>query len=264
MGYLTGTSFVDTRDDWEGDRVDRSVVSGWQENQLGGAVTASLCNRGKFFMVWDATMWTLWQHDMFEESEDSYPIWDDSAWTPGNMKSSSHPVNHLLKAKRVTEKFFPAIATWLGNRDCPCTETNQRIVLPIATPTKNISVGLYSHLSTPITAESILSADSRPTPPTQALSALNAPSTIFFSDFPINIYMLFRDGIGEYQLNIFDSRGYLIRTVFEKFITTQKDSWASWDGTNRDGVEVHDHSYSAVLSKEGHFLRKLILCRVKP
>lgn len=268
LAYLTGTNFVDTSDDWEGDDVDHSIVSGWKGNQLGGAVTAGLCNRGKLFMLWDATMWTLWQPGMYEEEPSGPPVWDDSAWVPGNIQSPASTVMHVKTAKKTTAAFFPAIAKWLGGRGCPCTE----VVAPAFTPTfikipaKSIPTPTPWIVPLPFLpkmGESLLSAAGQPSAlPT--VSASNGPVTITFTAFPINIYIGFRDGMGEYQLSVLDSLGQPVQIVFDKKITTEKEYWAVWDGKNSAGMESPVGLYYAVLSKDGRFLRKIVLSRVRP
>ncbi|HJT23328.1 MAG TPA: hypothetical protein VJ873_02045 [bacterium] len=263
--YLTGTSYVETEDDWEGDDVDRSIVCGWKGNQLGGAVTAGPCGHGKLFMVWDATMWTLWQPGMYQEESGGPPVWDEDAWVPGNIQSPASTIMHVKTAKKVTTAFFPSIAQWLGGRGCPCTEAALPVSSPAPQPVPARVPTPFYRLpalpSTPATAGSLLLAEGRPS---AKPAPSNAPLTIVFTDFPINIYMGFRDGMGEYQLNILDSQGLPVQTVFDKRITTEKEQWAAWDGKNGAGMESPIGLYYAVLSKDGRFLRKIVLSRVRP
>ncbi len=266
LAYLTGTNFVDTSADWVSDQVDRSIVSGWAGNQFGGAVTSALCGRGKFFMVWDATMWTLWQPGMYGAEQKSPPIWDDSAWSPGNIQSSVSATRHLREAQEVTLAFFPAVAQWLGKRDFPCTEA----ALPeIPAPTlvgKGVPIStVFPTESLPAltpTGGSFLSVGATPTETTP--NSPGAPSNLVFSDFPVNLYMGFRDGVGEYQLSIWNNHGQLIQTIFDKKVTTEKEAWASWDGMESPSLEAPPGVYFAVLSKDGRFLRKMVLTRTRP
>ncbi len=267
LDYLTGTNFVDTSEDWVSDQADRSMVSGWSGNQLGGAVTSGLCGRGRFFMVWDATMWTLWQPGMYGGAENPPPIWDDSAWAPGNIRSTASLAQHVREAKEVTRAFFPAVAQWLGEGGCPCTEA----ALPALSGQTPVGKGkpiptAFPTLPLPSltpTGGSFLSVGG-PSPAQNIPISAGAPSTLVFSVFPINIYMGFRDGVGEYQLCIWDNHGQLIQTVFDKKITTEKEAWASWDGLEGLGLEAPPGLYSAVLSKDGRFLRKMVLMRSGP
>ena len=267
LAYLTGTSYVQTEDDWEGDDVARSVACGWEGNQLGGAVTAGLCGHGKLFMVWDATMWTLWQPGMYQEDSGGLPVWDDSAWMPGNIQSPASTVMHVKTAKKVTTAFFSAVVQWLGGRGCPCTETAlpvtflkpPTVITKVLTPTT-----LFPNPpAVPTTAGSLLAAVTRPSVLPTVLPS-NIPVTIVFTAFPINIYMGFRDGTGEYQVNVLDSKGQLVQTVFDRKITTEKEYWATWDGKSSTGMELPVGLYYAVLSKDGRFLRKIVLSRIRP
>jgi len=264
VAYLTGTSFVDTDEDWEGDDVDRSIASGWKGNQLGGAVTAGLCGRGSLFMVWDATMWTLWQPGMYDETQGREPVWDDSAWVPGNIQSPASNIMQVKAAKKATSLFFPAISHWLGSGGCPCTEAATESLPVIPQPLKVQASGPPSVIrplpSQVTTVGSLLTAAVRPS----AVIVRPSPGssvTIVFTDFPINIYMGFRDGVGEYQLNIWDAQGRLVQTVFQKNITIEKEHWATWDGKTTGGGESAPGLYYAVLSKDGRFLRRITLAR---
>lgn len=263
LDYLNGTSFVETGKDWEGDDAVRSVVSGWKDSQLGGAVTAVSCNRGKLFMVWDATMWTLWQKGMYdEEAEDSPPIWDDSAWQPWSPKNLTKTRVDIEKAKKVTRIFFSAVAEWLGTRGCPCTQTASVSIVPTATPVPVNQLPptqLPPPLPTPLSLLSVANQSSTITAPVKA----NGPATITFSSFPVNIYMGFRDGAGKYQLCILDSYGRLIKTVFDTPIWAQKEAWASWDGTDINGRQSSSTgTFYAVLYKDSRPLRKIVLIRI--
>lgn len=267
LAYLNGISFVDTDQDWEGDDVDRSIVSGWERNELGGAVTAGICGRGKLFMVWDATMWTLWQPGMYDEGPGNVPVWDDSAWVPGNIQSPASTIMHVKAAKKATNLFFPAVAHWLGDGGCPCTEASPPLSTAgsqTMTPPTAALAYRAPPLSVPLVkVGSFLTAAKQPstviTSPTS-----NSAVTVTFTAFPINLYMGFRDGAGEYQLNIWDFRGQFVQTVFSKNITTEKETWATWDGKNSTGAELPLGFYTAVLSKDSRFLRKIILARIRP
>ncbi len=256
LAQLTGESFVDTRKDWEGDeQVNRSIVSGWKGTQLGEQIRPTSCGEEKLFMVWDATMWTLWQPGMEEQNQPDGPIWDESGWfsytADGTAKGN---IREFEKAKNVTRKFFPAIATWLGDREnCPCTEIGTRP--PVLTTQSTSSLQLSR--STP-PAQSRLTADTRTTSVTVPPNP-NGPSTIRFNSIPVNIYMLFLDGIGTYQLDIWSEQNRPLKTIYQKNISTQKDDWATWDGTNEEGKTMDFGTYYAVLSKDGRILRKIVL-----
>ncbi len=263
LAQLTGENFVDTGEDWEGDdQVDRSIVSGWKGAQLGELIHPPSCGDERLFMVWDATMWTLWQPGMEQQNQPDGPIWDESGWFSYNADGTAKGnIRDFVKAKIVTRKFFPAIANWLGERiNCPCAETGNRLpglsTQPTGTPSMNIPLSIPP-------AQSRLAADNRTAtiiPP----SNLNAPSTIMFNSLPVNIYMLFLDGIGTYQLEIRSGQDRPIKIIYEKTISTQKDDWASWDGTNGEGKTMGLGTYYAILSKDGRILRKIALTWVNP
>ncbi|HTC21319.1 MAG TPA: hypothetical protein VK859_10755, partial [bacterium] len=197
LDLLTGESFVNTSDDWEGDdQVDRSIVSGWKGAQLGGAVRPPSCGEERLFMVWDATMWTLWQPGMEEQNRPDGPIWDESGWFSYNADGTARGnIRDFARAKAVTRKFFPAIAKWLGGRvDCPCAQTGKEATVSAAPTT---APAFQSPLPIPYlpAAQSRLASDSRTTRYITAPDP-NAPATILFNSLPVNLYMLFLDGVG--------------------------------------------------------------------
>ena len=263
LNLLTGTSFVDTREGWEGDQVDRSVVCAWTGNQLGGAVNADPCHRGKLLMVWDATMWTLWQQAIGDTGEAVPPIWDDSAWVPGNLKEPLDEASRVRKARRVTMAFFPAVVKWLGSRECPCFEAHVPATTPLAvlpTPIPQPRPSTFKPSVTMAPVHSLLAA-AKPVSGGTPAPSWGAAQTLVFSGFPVNIYMAFRDGVGDYRLDILDFQGRILQTVFNKPITTQKESWAVWDGMDLTGREMPAGLYYAALSKDGRSLRKVVLQR---
>src|SRR5579859_5324923 len=119
LACLNGVDFVDTGEGWtNGDQVDRSIVSGWTGDQWGGKINGPLCARGRLFMVWDATMWELWEPGLATEVKN--PIWDESSWPPQQGEAEAVDEKTLQYGKSLTRKFFPAVAMWLGSRNCPC------------------------------------------------------------------------------------------------------------------------------------------------
>ena len=260
IAQLTGKSFVDTHEDWEGDdQVDRSIVSGWNGEQLGEQVRPPSCGKERLFMIWDATMWTLWQPGMEEQNQPDGPIWDESGWFSYNADGTAKGnIRDFEKARMVTRQFLPAVAKWLGERvNCPCTgaENWQPVLVAQLTNTPSNYPKLPTYISP---AQSRLAADIRTSKIITSPNP-NGPSTILFNSIPINIYMLFLDGIGTYQLDIFEGQGRPVKTVYEKTISTQRDDWAIWDGTNSEGKTMSFGTYYAVLSKDGRILRKIIL-----
>jgi|GEM_PF-1746825 len=113
LDLLNGTSFVNVKDDWKfNNGVERSLVCGWTGGQLGGAVQAPLCGRGKLFMVWDTHPW----------------VW--SKWVPAGETM-------VPEAARSSKELTLAMADWLGKSPCPC-ETQTVIPSPTSpfTPTR--------------------------------------------------------------------------------------------------------------------------------
>ena len=281
MKFLNGTNFVDTRDEWQdGDGVDRSVVSGWVGNQLGGLIKTPLSCRGKLFMVWDATMWTLGQEAARIQPRRSVP-WDENSWfswdsEPAEEREKDREIRKaqremggaIRKAQAVTKKFFPGIANWLGNKACPCeTSTTPLIQVPTATLTPLVSIGSVGR---PVRSElSAVSSSKSNLPPAQtthiptstaSIPSSGAPETIVFTLPPVNVYMGFRDGVGNYKLDVLDGLGNHLKSLFDQSVTANKrEAWASWDGTNDLGNKMGAGNYYVVLSKDGHFLKKIAL-----
>jgi hypothetical protein len=267
--YLTGTSFVETRKNWlNNDGVNRSVVSGWKGSQMGGLVNFPQTCRGKLFMVWDATMWTLWERDVEDEIRNMSPAWEESTWFSDDPESVEEHgrIQNFQKARSVTKKFFPAVANWLGNAPCSCEPSAvPQIQMPTDTTLPFVSGGpagpAQSELSAanPIYQNPSSVQTIRVSAPTAYPLSPSAPETIVFTSWPVNVYMGFRDGVGEYKLEVLDSLGRHLKTLYDQQITTQKEAWASWDGTNDPGYKMGTGNYYAVLSKDGHFLKKIVL-----
>ena len=253
LAYLNGTNFVNTDQDWQGgDGVNRSIVSGWKGNQLGGEISAPACGRGKLFMVWDATMWASWDIEVKADAQRSAPVWDESAWFSWDPDAQEErEVDSLLKrAQSTTVRFFPAAARWLGaGKDCPC-ET------PPSSPEQDHSPALPPPLPTAVPNRLF---GATPTAGIRKEKSLAGPETIVFSAPPVNIYIRFRDGAGEYRVSVVDEKGNVLGTIFDKKISAEKDAWTSWDGTGLDGKRLSSGTYAAVLSKDGRFLREVIL-----
>jgi hypothetical protein len=241
LSYLTGTSFVQTREGWQGDdRVERSIASGWNGSQLAD-VEGPACAKGRLFVVWDATMWTLWNLGTLSP--------DDS--------------REVENEKKTTLRFFPAVAQWLGGWDCSCgsrmppptrlsapvpTPTPKRIVIQ-PSPTGAVTVGSNSR--------SLLSGgpSSLTSPP--ANPAL--PVTLAFTHPPVNIYVRFADGAGRYQLAVEDGQGRLLEVLLDAPVTEGGEVWASWDGKSPGGNLAGPGLYQAVLWKNGKTLRSILL-----
>jgi hypothetical protein len=244
------------------DGVDRSIAAGWKGNQLGGFISSPLACRGRLFVVWDATMWTYWQPEFQAQVRPPHP-WDENSWFPPNAEGNEERQRALeiQLGRSATRKFFPAVAKWLGGEPCPCgPETNMGFgvdqgINPLkierASPGRPSPVPAPS--ITPYIPKSQVSF-SKSVPP-----GFSAPETLHFESVPINLYIRFRDGMGEYQLDLWDIQGRHIRLLYDAKVTTQQDAWASWDGLDELGKRMPPGLYTAILSKAGKTLRRVTL-----
>lgn len=260
LRLLTGTNFGDTSEDWEDDdQVRRSFLNGWKGNQLGGAVQIPACGEERLFMVWDATMWTLWQPGAEEEYRPSGAIWNEEGWfnyEPGNPPKGRVP--EFEKARTVTKALFTSIADWLGAKGpCPCAQEQ----LLIAREKQNINP------TTPLPGNPIPPVS----PPKSQLfsgtpqtGASDAPVTLVFTGPSLNLFMKFLDGPGHYRLEIHDSWGAWVRTIYDKNIQLIREDWATWDGLGSAGQGMPSGLYQAVLFKDERPLRKLIIKKMGP
>ncbi len=272
LDLLNGKSFVSTKTGWQDyDGVVRSIVSAWEGDQLNGAVHSALCARGKLLMVWDASMWTV---DELQTSEgkkgEKIPIWDQSSWFSLGGKKKERKSLDVKKAKKFTGQFFTAVSNWLGYYECPCLsrqavavsvktagQTNIPLALNLESASKlkpEHSEGTSSQTSTP----SSISQSGKPLFKKPAGSPL-APQTIVFKAPPVNIYMRFKDGPGEYKLDILDSHGNHVRTLFDQVVKDSTESWASWNGLDEEGQLLREGNYTAVFTKSGIPLREITL-----
>ncbi len=248
LDTLTGTSFVQTKEDWQdNDRVDRSIASGWDADQLKG-LAGPHCGKGKLFLVWDATMWSLWSPDF----------------------SSPQDRQDTYEPKRITLAFFRAAAQWLGGWDCNCGSRMPLpkegrmtgTVRPTGTVRSTVKAGFLdvSAAKTPVLKSPFQSTlNPGPTGGGNPKENPSGPATLVFSAPPVNIYVRFADGMGRYQLTVQDAQGRLLKTLLDAPVTSGGESWASWDGTNLWGKGAGPGLYPAVLSKNGTRLRTLLL-----
>lgn len=264
--YLSGTNYVNTNEDWRGgDETNRSIVSGWSGSQLGGVITSPLTCHGKLFMVWDATMWSLWSPDVKGELKPRAPL-DESSWFrwDSNDAERRDEVRRLLRAQKVTEAFFPAVARWLGSgHGCPCEESVNSPNAPInQVPVSNQVIDRPSTIlgTEPVPAgKSELSVGPAPEAADTTNSRTSGIETLIFKTFPVNLYMRFLDGPGKYQLDIWKDGGGHLKTIYRNSIGVKKDDWATWDGSTENNGGVQPGVFWAVLSKEGKFLKKINL-----
>ncbi|HEY5599051.1 MAG TPA: hypothetical protein VIK48_00055, partial [Candidatus Manganitrophaceae bacterium] len=95
--------------------------------------------------------------------------------------------------------------------------------------------------------------------PAQPKTAASAPETLVFTAPPVNIYMRFLDGSGDYRLDVFDANGKHIRMVYARRVTNEKEAWTHWDGFDEKGRRKFPAQYTAYFSKDGKLLRKIVL-----
>lgn len=106
-------------------------------------------------------------------------------------------------------------------------------------------------------------AEPTPVPPPSPTPNPHEAETISFSQSPGNIYINFADGSGTYRLEVLDSDGRHVKTLFEKHVVAQKDEWAEWDGNDEQGTPVPLGRYTVVLSKGGNVLNTIFMIKTK-
>jgi len=264
LGFLTGTSFVDVKDNWKfNNGVDRSIACGWTGGQLGGDLQAPACARGQLFMIWDTHPW----------------VWPK--WVP----AGDAIVPRISQSSR---DFTLGMADWLGKGACPC-ETPTQIHPPISSPKPTASktptlaapsprgvLPAPAHFFLP---RPTITPTFRPTPrrnsqprvtPTPArLSPVQWPPldpslNIVFTEPPANIYLTFADGPGHYQVEVVDDEGNSLEALFDRKIVAESDSWVEWDGLDQNGKLVSPGQYFVILSKDGKALKRISVVRKKP
>lgn len=90
------------------------------------------------------------------------------------------------------------------------------------------------------------------------------PQTIVFVHPPVNIFVTFGDGPGKYKLEVVDAGGTHLKTLYDKRVGAERETWMSWDGTNDAGDLMPVGHYSAVFSKDGKVLRHIALVWISP
>ncbi len=128
LNFLTGSSYVNVDNDWKfNNGVNRSILCSWTGDQLGGAIQAPNCTRGKLFVVWDTHPW----------------VWPK--WVPAGSTEAAQIAD-------ISRDLTLAIAQWLGRDACPCASPVPKPV-QISTPSSIVPEVKPNKL------------DSRPTPP---------------------------------------------------------------------------------------------------
>jgi hypothetical protein len=84
-----------------------------------------------------------------------------------------------------------------------------------------------------------------------------------FSRSSGNIYISFADGSGNYRLEVLNSEGRHVKTLFDKRVIAQQGEWAEWDGKDENGKDAPPGSYTVVLSKADVVLKNIYMLKTK-
>ncbi len=106
--------------------------------------------------------------------------------------------------------------------------------------------------------------DPLPTPTLVApalLSLLDKEQTIEFSAPPANIYVTFADGPGHYQLQIVNAGANLVKTIYDRHVIGETDTWVEWDGHDERGHDMPPGRYFVVIYKDGKALKSISVIR---
>lgn len=133
-------------------------------------------------------------------------------------------------------------------RRIPPTPTNTRFIPPTPTP-KPIRRRPWPTAIPTSTPRPI------PTPVSEPAASMPMPETIVFVNPPVNIYIEFADGPGQYKLEVVDAGQNHIRTLFDRHVTGDENQWVEWDGKNEQGTLMSYGQYFAIFTKDGKALR---------
>ncbi|HXL73975.1 MAG TPA: hypothetical protein VN963_10165, partial [bacterium] len=93
---------------------------------------------------------------------------------------------------------------------------------------------------------------------------LSIATTITFANPPVNIDASFADGPGLYKLEIVNTQGVHLNTLYNKQSGFEKEIWITWDGTNDQGQLLRYGNYYALFSKDGALIEKIALIWIAP
>jgi hypothetical protein len=96
------------------------------------------------------------------------------------------------------------------------------------------------------------------------LQGLSIATTIVFDNSPVNIDASFADGPGLYKLEIVDSQGIHLNTLYNKSSGFEKEIWITWDGANDQGQLMRYGHYYALFTKDGVLIQKIALIWIRP
>jgi len=102
----------------------------------------------------------------------------------------------------------------------------------------------------------------RPTP--IHLPPLDPNVAVVFYAPPANINVTFADGPGRYQMEVVDSVGNSLESIFDQTVSYTSSTWVEWDGLDEKGKTVPPGQYYAVLYKDGKALRSISIVRIPP
>jgi|GEM_PF-1541588 len=131
-----------------------------------------------------------------------------------------------------------------------------RIPTLLPSPTSTVQWVYQAPPSTP-TALPVLPLWATPTP--APAGADSQAETLEVPMPPANLYVNFADGPGLYRLSIYDSRGKLIRAIYEKRAVHESEDWAIWDGKTETGQAALSGYYRVVFTLNGVHLKDVIL-----
>jgi hypothetical protein len=95
------------------------------------------------------------------------------------------------------------------------------------------------------------------------VAAVPESQALTFSRSSGNIYINFADGSGNYRLEVLDSEGRHVKTLFDKRVIAQKGEWAEWDGKDETGKDAPPGRYTVVLSKGGVILNNIYMVKTR-
>jgi hypothetical protein len=100
-----------------------------------------------------------------------------------------------------------------------------------------------------------------PTPVPTWLPNLDRELTVQFTAPPANIYVTFADGSGNYRVEVVDSVGNSLGTIYGKKVVSQGDAWLEWDGRDQKSRDVPPGQYYVILYKDGKAIKSISVIR---
>ncbi len=165
----------------------------------------------------------------------------------------------------------PATPTWTPRPPVPTPTlrvkllpTPTRVWKPVPTPTRWYPTRTWTPLplkKPQITDSSFPIPHSIPSPVPTWFPPLDTSQAITFLAPPANIYMVFADGPGLYQLKVVNARGVFVKNIYDQRIVAQKDDWVYWDGKDGEGKDMPPGQYFVLLFKDGKALKSISIIR---